>query len=973
MYAYFQKQDAIQALIKGGHHIKASQLHIEYEEYSKAIEVLLKAKLYPEAAATAKVLEDGDKCPSEFSSLGIAKKNILKYCMAPEHIKETEDRIFNGLLKYITSKELQIAYLKHAKRFNEVLKIYFQAHDYEKFYRIAFAQGPNTISPKKSALDVTTYYDSALRLSLALGHNAMNAAFVINHSRSYLHHHEPEGSYDVFSITQLEHLSCTPNRDINVQVNAHLLLAKYDPSRIESAIQICQKHNCLPGEIELIFLSHSRKLQLPSCYSSISYQLEIVHKICFLLSLNKQHLINAYKGILGVHEGKVDKLYDEQAEFTEDLQLTNFITDCYLLPHKHQDIWLKTLTREKEISRDIDGMYVIPQDILYRQIKHHLKQALNKALSRIISKSPLYSRQLELCEYSSIKFDTEYVSSCLDCCELALLHGAKNYDHMTVKILREYHSIGNVYCLPLCENYSSFIDSIKRNRRVWNSFQSQTNQWIAEILSSECFDSIKLWEQSSVAMVTESLRKDLVQYESKSDCSDIFRSCSRATIKWFDASKYILDDPFQSCELYFTECLPELLKIGQNLHSIINSMTVYGSVALALVRSCTASTLPIVIPEVYIRALSVYDSLLLRSHNETILSACYAVNAKHNNSDLLSVLLQVIEDALKNVIALLRKESIYECEALPRQCLILVLTLLTNFIMLQPRPSSISQICSKLNKCIDLKIKLCEKFELNYQAVGTAIKHAKSTSDFVKVIQYLFSNSGTTCSEFGRYEALALLVVSDQRRSIGVTVLNDREVEALPLTVLQAAKEKINQELEVLPLLSAAKRKRDLYFKVHPFRGTYSLTKVNIKPPWLCLQTHNRRGTQQPAEFLDFVDLGFSQDLQSSAAVAKSESICHVCTVEKEENHVQSDTHKRNLALYKQFLALHDHDYVQCEAKFRKANKHTTPRVEALLSSISNMITAVYKGGDWMKGIELIQAYCIPKVKDMTVGLNSKQ
>ena len=967
MHLIFQKQDAIQALINGGYHMKASQLHKEYGDYSKSIKVLLNAKLYPEAAAATKMLEDELKCPSEFSSLGIAKKYILKYCIPPGSINETEDRNFSELLKFINSRELQIAYLKCAKMFNEVLNIYFHAHEYERLYRIAFAQGPSTISPKKDALDSTTYYDSALRLSSALGHTAMNAAFVINHCRSYLYQ-QSEESDNVFSITQLEQLSCTPNRDVYVQVNAHLLLAKYDPSRVEDAIQMCQKCNCIPGEIELvIFLSQCKKL--PSCYSTIGNQLEIVHKICFMLSLDKKRLTNAYKDILGISEGKMDKMYIEQAQFTEDLQLQEIVTDCYLLPHKNQDIWLRTLTQVKETTRDIDGMYVIPQDFLYCQIKHHLGKALNRALSRIIPRSPLYGQHLESCKYSSVNFDTECVRACLDCCELALLHQAKPYEKKAVKILREYHSIGNVHCLPLCENYCSFIDSICRNRRVWKFFQLETNHWITETLLSEkneIFDSIKLWEQSSVAMVTDSLEECLEDQACKSDRSNIFKSCCRATSIWLKASKCILDDPFRSCKLYFSECLPELIRIEQNLHSTIHSMTVYVTVALALVQSLTtAPRLPIVIPQIYDRALSVYDSLLSRSRNETVLSACCALSAKHDVSDLF----ELLRNALHKAISMLWKESLYKCEDTHRQCFILTLTLFTNFIMLQPQSSSISQISSKLNKCIDTKITPCEKFELNYKAVGTAIKNAATTSDFIKILQYLCRYSGTTSSEFVQYEALALLVMSAQKRTISVTVLSDEEVQKLPVVALPGAKAKIKQELEVMPLLSVATQKSDLYFKVHPFRGKYPPAKVNTKPPWLRLHDYNRRRVQQPAELLDFLDLGFSQDLQPSVAVTRSESICHVCKVEKEESHVQSDIHKRNVALYKQFSALHDHNYVRCEAKFKKVSKCTTPKTEALLASMNNMITAVYKRGDWMKGIELIQGYCIPKVRDMTVDL----
>ena len=179
-------------------------------------------------------------------------------------------------------------------------------------------------------------------------------------------------------------------------------------------------------------------------------------------------------------------------------------------------------------------------------------------------------------------------------------------------------------------------------------------------------------------------------------------------------------------------------------------------------------------------------------------------------------------------------------------------------------------------------------------------------------------------------------------------------------------------ELDVLPLLSVAKRKCDLYFKVYPFRGKYSLTKVTSKPPWLCLPERHTK-SELAQQCVDFIDLGFSQDLQSSSAtITRSESICHVCKVEKEEGHVHSDIHKRNLELFKQFSALHDHDYVCCEAKFREASKQITPKAEALLANINGMITDVYKRGDWKKGIELVQSYCIPKVRDMIAGLNSK-
>ena len=47
----------------GGYHMKASQLHEEYGEYLEAIQTLLNAKLYVQAAGKAKRLENENKCP----------------------------------------------------------------------------------------------------------------------------------------------------------------------------------------------------------------------------------------------------------------------------------------------------------------------------------------------------------------------------------------------------------------------------------------------------------------------------------------------------------------------------------------------------------------------------------------------------------------------------------------------------------------------------------------------------------------------------------------------------------------------------------------------------------------------------------------------------------------------------------------------------------------------------------------------
>lgn len=308
----------------------------------------------------------------------------------------------------------------------------------------------------------------------------------------------------------------------------------------------------------------------------------------------------------------------------------------------------------------------------------------------------MFDQHLKQCEYFYINLDTKSVSACLDCCKLALLHCA-SLQHESAKILRQYHSIGNVHCLPLCENYISYIDCIRRNKRVWKLFQSETHRWITEILTDgrvDHFDFLKIWEQSSVAMVMHVLSKTLHDQESKIKKDDFKASC-RATITWLDISKHVLDDPMKSCQDFFYTCLPELLEMKHSLHSIVNSIAIYGTIALSLI-ACKSST-SIVIPQVYLRALWVYDSLLLRNRNKTIFSACYDLTSHL----MLPELLELLKDGLSQVISILKKESLYECEELPRQSLILVLTLLTNYIiMLHSISESISDFQSKLKKVL---------------------------------------------------------------------------------------------------------------------------------------------------------------------------------------------------------------------------------------------------------------------------------
>ena len=46
-----------------------------------------------------------------------------------------------------------------------------------------------------------------------------------------------------------------------------------------------------------------------------------------------------------------------------------FVSDCYLLPHESQDIWIQTLTKSDDVTKDIDGMWVIPTKIIFGEVK----------------------------------------------------------------------------------------------------------------------------------------------------------------------------------------------------------------------------------------------------------------------------------------------------------------------------------------------------------------------------------------------------------------------------------------------------------------------------------------------------------------------------------------------------------------------------------------------------------------------------
>ena len=182
-----------------------------------------------------------------------------------------------------------------------------------------------------------TYYDSALQLTAMQGVDDV-----------YFSVQKP---YIFFKLTRLESILRTCRNSL-IQINALILLARFDSSKISEAVEVCHRYKYLPGEVELFtYYLHNKKLPINCAFHD---QFEIADKIWYLLSLKR----NAqYKGILGLHEGKDDELYLRQKDYPAELKCT-FESNCYLLPHESQDIWLQKPHHlsQRTGSRDIDGM-----------------------------------------------------------------------------------------------------------------------------------------------------------------------------------------------------------------------------------------------------------------------------------------------------------------------------------------------------------------------------------------------------------------------------------------------------------------------------------------------------------------------------------------------------------------------------------------------------------------------------------------
>ena len=166
--------------------------------------------------------------------------------------------MFYGLLEYITDTQVKVLCCKHARRYAYPLEVYFESSDLSKFYRLVVAHGPDGIPSTEGSVNTfLTYYDVALHLSTICKHFTMYEALVINSARSSTYSINPK------ILTELDGLT-HHSTNVGIQLNAHLLLARHDKSRIPQAVKVCREYHCLPMEIEfdLINFQQSKKTEI---------------------------------------------------------------------------------------------------------------------------------------------------------------------------------------------------------------------------------------------------------------------------------------------------------------------------------------------------------------------------------------------------------------------------------------------------------------------------------------------------------------------------------------------------------------------------------------------------------------------------------------------------------------------------------------------------------------------------------------
>lgn len=634
------------------------------------------------------------------------------------------------------------------------------------------------------------------------------------------------------------------------------------------------------------------------------------------------------------------------------------------MPHRSQDIWLNTLTKgDADKYKDIDGMYVILPDVLYRKIINHLKDSL-LSVGNVLAKATIMPHSSDQLNYHCCHFDTEAASVCLQFWTFGLLCKiCDEFKCKSVEVLRQYHSITSVNYFPVCENYISHVNIIREES--WEVFQSQTKRWILKCIKEPSqFDYLKLWEQSTIAMLVQFLRdclNDQLRLISQDQPSTPIEILSTGAVAWLGICDHVAHYPLRSCFEFFDKCLPKLLKQNENLNSIISTVSIFVTIALALISS--NSSTPPVFPQMYARALSVYESLITKKDSgDAILQSCITPRNIVSKKDSLKLLQKALDQVIHSLLC---NPAVNECENLLRYSLILTLTLFTNYIMIQPDSQNIPKIHSALKTHLNLSLDTARPFNFDYHAVRTSINWAKGTSDLFKVMEYLLCPSLLPTAS--RHEALSACVRRQDR--LNIITLGDKDVRKLPSTsILGSQKKKGTAPLAIVPLIPEGERMKKLYFRLNYFQGEFPKTLKTIScahgPPWMNLSESITNVTD--SELLDVA----SSQTHFEAQCTDSSSVCPVCKVRVSisEDHRKSDNHKGNMRCFREFSDLHDNEYTPYQNKLLAVL--TTTKVDQseekdFLKNNGVMICAIYEQREWEKGIILLQTKCIPKIKQI--------
>ena len=872
-----QIEGAIQAYKRGKHYMEASDLYEEHKKYLDSIQVLVDHKWYVEAAAKAKKLENsGMSLSDDISSISIAKKHIKKYCK-PEWEREAEMSTFYGLLDYIPDKEEKVVFIKHAKRFKEALEIHFESQEHSKFYRLAIAQGPHFI-----ASSAVTFYDCALYLSSVCGHFAMHKTLVISSARS--HTKSSSSLIPPRLLNELENLSQPNFVDVATRLNALLLLAKYDESRIQEAVNVCNLYHCLPFDVELGLL------QLEDEKVPLSHFIQSAYKIHYLLSLNSHGLLAAYKELLGIHRSKSDEMYLKQECYAEELG-HEFVSDCYLLPHECQDIWIQTLTRSKRVTRDIDGMWVIPTKVLFTEIRTHLKRALETLLIHCFKSKTLLEYPLkkfiegEIVVPQFMLHPNPMATSYYLEIHHLVLHSThhtdskilEEYKNDSTKMLRQYHSIEMSCYFPLCVNYISWKE--RMGKRAWNLFQSQTKKWIdSHVTETANFDFLRLWEQASITKLTQTLKGNLDRLIETGTRHKLFDdealNCYRTTLKWIEVCNQVIKNPLQGCRTFFSDCLPRCIALNFDLRSVVDSVSIYGTIVLALI-SCIAPSpdRSIVVPHMYSRALSVYDSLLPKDPWQNVLNSCcnkVLSIAKSKLSSTRRVLVQCLNSALRQIESLLLNESLSRYSDLPRLTVILMLTLYMNYAMLEPTSSEISRFHSRFVRCFALNKQnltyLLGKEKASQINMRLAFHEAGTVSNLLSLLKHLLRPSMEN-----RYEALTIITFSKNHRKIYIEPNEDITLPCITLGSKVKIQIDLDKFMQTTPLLPEHTREQFLYFRLPRYKEVYPLwTTPSSCPVWMY---YNECGEEVMLCLKEFVSIVLVNNPSSSIQSIEGKSL----------------------------------------------------------------------------------------------------